>query len=520
MKKKLFVILVQFIIISSTSQNWLLFNKNYRYNYHFDNSLLVSNVLFADTFLLSAGDTILKLNKIVAKCNGSFCPTSTIVLPTGNTYYINNMPQFLQRNVIIKPTYTRLFDTLKLNIFTNCIVGDIWKFDSLNNVNVTCINKHQQITFGVIDSIKTLLIGTNDTLKLSKQFGVLQWPELYNKNKYYKLTGVELSVSYSPTPLYGERVPNAWDFYNFNVGDKFGVDNYNYWSNASTCNKSLYTVLNKSVGVNSYTYQLSSFGYTYTGSGPNGFLFCQTTGNSVYTGTINSNLFHNNLSSKGLIENSAYPNKLIALSLLEHNVANFTTDNINTFYKYWGIRCAVSNSNSPQINVPNNTPKVLYSTYTVVPTNTLQSVSTIYQAFNVNYQSELSAYYGANFGKISEGKNHGFGAEKRCVFYFEKNGTQYFGPLPFTLGMNQNSSDLGNYFIFPNPTSQDIFVSTDFNLESEIMITNLLGEIIYKKINTEKNHRINVSNFPSGIYFLIIKTSANQTLTKKFVVER
>ncbi|MDI9339056.1 MAG: hypothetical protein QM534_00690 [Sediminibacterium sp.] len=223
-----FLILTSF---ASFSQNWNLVNKNYRYNYRFNNASLVTHVIMVDTgnsVYTNNADTIYELNKIVVKCNGNSCPTFTGNLASlsasQQAYYISGMPQFLQRKVVKYANGITFFtDTAKLVINPNCHTSNTWLFDSINNKYITCIAETQQYLFNTLDSVKTLLINGTDSIKFSKQFGIYVWPALYGQNKYYRLSGIEHASGYAPAAWQGERVPNAWDFYNFQTGDVFTV---------------------------------------------------------------------------------------------------------------------------------------------------------------------------------------------------------------------------------------------------------------------------------------------------------
>jgi hypothetical protein len=171
------------ISLVGLSQNWNAFNKAYRYNYRYNNSALISNVLFADTVYQSGSDTIYNLNRIGVECTNS-CPTVTAPLNQAN-HLIPNVPQFMQRKIRKYSNGTLLlFDTTKIIIRPFCGVNESWLFDSIYNKTAVCIAKSTQNVLGVIDSVKTILIGGVDTFKLSKNFGVIMFPDLYAKNKY------------------------------------------------------------------------------------------------------------------------------------------------------------------------------------------------------------------------------------------------------------------------------------------------------------------------------------------------
>jgi hypothetical protein len=189
---KFFFLLSLFFFDSSLhAQNWNVFNPAYRYNYKYNNSPLISQVLFADSTEVSGSNTTYFLNRIGVECTGP-CPTLTTVISPTTQVMVGNMPQFLQRHILKNNNGLFILkDTAELFIQGNCQPGQSWIFDSINSKTALCIHKQSQVVFGVNDSIKLILIGGVDTLKLSKNSGILQFPELYGKNKYYRLVGVE-----------------------------------------------------------------------------------------------------------------------------------------------------------------------------------------------------------------------------------------------------------------------------------------------------------------------------------------
>lgn len=511
----LILCLLQNLVVA---QNWAVFNKNYRYNYHFDNSTLVSNVLFADTFYLSGVDTVLKLNRVVANCTGSYCPTSTVVVTPGSSYIIN-MPQFLQREIIIKPIYTRLNDTVKLNIFTTCTVGATWKFDSLNNVNVSCINKLQQTTFGVNDSVKILLIGTNDTLKLSKHFGVLQWPQLYNANKYYRLTGVEYAPSYSLTPMYGERVPNAWDIYNYTVGDEFTIHNQYYQgSQTGSCSLASYTVTNKTIVGDSYVYTVnvaerSDVG-TYTQQGT-----CMYSTMPPPISNYTTVLTYTNLSHKKLKENIAYPNQFIPDKAFVNFVGNnaylytivsYYKDNLNNFYKLSGQTCILNASTSPQYT---NTTISNFGGATYPNSNNI-----IYNNLGV-----FSEYFTTGFGRISKRLATVGGETKSCLLFFKRGGTMYFSNPPILVGNEEFDKIFNAISIYPNPANDFLQIQLNAHPSDNTLVEiyNSIGKLVKTETLNFGNSttNIDIKNLSNGIYFFKIKSKEIE-VNKKVVISK
>ena len=71
--------------------------------------------------------------------------------------------------------------------------------------------------------------------------------------------------------------------------------------------------------------------------------------------------------------------------------------------------------------------------------------------------------------------------------------------------------------IYPNPTTDNLTIETNFKEEHRLEIINLLGQAIYTTYIGRKS-MINTSNYASGLYFLKIYTD-KEIVVRKFVKE-
>lgn len=92
-------------------------------------------------------------------------------------------------------------------------------------------------------------------------------------------------------------------------------------------------------------------------------------------------------------------------------------------------------------------------------------------------------------------------------------------PFPVTVivTLNTASFELQNLKFYPNPVSSDLMISTSFPIQS-IEIYNLLGQRLINETHTSSEINVNVSNLPSALYLVKIK-SENQTKEFKIVKE-
>ena len=507
--KRIYSLIAILISLSSVAQNWDAFNKNYRYNYTYDNNALITNVLFTDSIKQIGNDTAYYMNRIGVECTGT-CPTITVAITTTASVIVPNMPQFLQRSIIKYANgLVMLIDTAKLIIKPDCSLNETWLFDSLNTKIAQCIAINTQSVFSIVDSIKTILIDGTDTLKLSKQFGIIQFPDLYNKNKYYRLVGIENKSSYDQTALYGTKVPNAWDFYNFDVGDKFCYHN----SSFTFCNNSCghYTddiitieVLNKTIlpGIG-YDYLVNKIANLKT----SGYTPSYSTNVNTYT-TIT--LHYTNTSSS--VENKMYPNQVVSMApfyspYYPHNIAKYGIDNWGKFYKYYGKSC----STFTNVTIPNINASPAY----VQSSNYLINDYTGYASY-MNY----SLVFGSGLGKVSQiYNNYPPTLSSNCLTGAIKNGSLYLGSdtTIIVAGIEEKNKVEQNIIVYPNPTTGELTIINKENTVTKIELSNYLGQTVLVQGLDESITKLRLQEFKNGIYFLKIYNEEGQVTVKKII---
>jgi hypothetical protein len=497
MKNKV-TILFLFFFIFSFSQNWDVFNRNYRYNYKYNYSSLISNVLFVDTVKAVGIDTVYSLNRIGLVCNGS-CPTLSIIPTT--TVLVTNIPQFLQRNIRrYNNGLVKLYDTTKIVINPYCVLNQTWLFDSVYNLTAQCVLINTENIFSSVDSVKTILINNVDTLKLSKQFGVIQFPELYAKNKYYRLVGIEKRKYYDSIPFLGLRVPNAWDFYNYNVGDQMWTTSSYYYGSGpmapTSCQIFKKTIKSKTILPDGFVYNMDEYGVSY--SVPGIFSCNQYLPNPPSLN--NFNISFTGLTKDSLIENRMFPNMVAPLfgNITPKNITKFGLDNNGIFYKYFGPSC----NSSPITVMPNQT--------------AVNGFDSFYS--NPAYYSILSSgekyalCYGVGFGEINSNYDYFETFSDFCLNKFIKNNITYFGGSNI-LGLEETSKEQSG-LVYPNPANSVL----NFRLEGafQIKIYNSVGQLVLNK-QLDDTKELDVSNFNSGIYLIKMKNDS-YSLEKKIII--
>lgn len=184
-------------------QNWDLINKNNVYNYSLTRGSTANAdaTIWTDSTGLEEGDSVFFLNRVMLEDPGGF-------------YYFLNQSQFLQGKVRMKNPESWVFsgpETFEINPMAQ--ENESWLFDTTNKISARVIQSTSGYTFGKADSIKTILLSNGDTLRLSKSFGILQFP-LTGKMGYYYLAGID-------NLQMGLTVPKINDFISFQVNDSF-----------------------------------------------------------------------------------------------------------------------------------------------------------------------------------------------------------------------------------------------------------------------------------------------------------
>lgn len=91
-------------------------------------------------------------------------------------------------------------------------------------------------------------------------------------------------------------------------------------------------------------------------------------------------------------------------------------------------------------------------------------------------------------------------------------------PLTNVLGIEDAHID-SNFSIYPNPANENITIQMSENPDGAIIIiTNTMGQTVYRKNVTGNSATISLSEFLNGIYFVEVQTG-NQRAVKKVIVE-
>jgi len=324
-----------------------------------------------------------------------------------------------------------------------------------------------------------------DSVVLSKRFGIIQFPELYGSNNYYKLVGIEKASRYEKNPLFGEKVPNAWDFYDFSIGRQWCETSSNFIflgpGIIQDCQTNVYTIKSKTITSTGFIYSVD---IKYI-SNSNSNSWCSYSLAPISYST--ANLAFVGLDTNTFIENKMYPGMIVYSSGSVANIVRFgMISHITSFNKFYGPFA----NNYFQMQPGNFIGDIAYNmvdltTYTV-PTAGMDNFTGI---------------YGYGVGK------------KQDVNCFFQNQHYFYSGCSTTIGLKKVNLNEPNTVVFPNPANTKISIMLD---HASVKIYDVFGKIVVDTY-TLKNTSLDISNLPNGLYFIEIQTDSFKSSQKLII---
>ena len=109
-----------------------------------------------------------------------------------------------------------------------------------------------------------------------------------------------------------------------------------------------------------------------------------------------------------------------------------------------------------------------------------------------------------------------------------KSGTIFYLAIPWTASgleeVSVNSTTLKNFFISPNPATDFIDISLDYDLkgESQVVFISEAGYVSHKEsigsISKNERHHIDISKIPAGKYLVTIVNGKTYTTPQKLII--
>ncbi|MEM1220914.1 MAG: hypothetical protein AAGH79_18480, partial [Bacteroidota bacterium] len=164
-------------------QNWAPIVEDNLYNYGIEGEEGLANTIKID-FTNDLGGTLAHyLNPTVVPCDSCAVETSLLA---GQVQFLNEV--MIEENGVFLFTGSNN-DTFQL--VSNAVIDQTWIFNIGNGTSATVAEINEINVLGQLDSVKTILLDSGEEILLSKNFGLLKFPDLLAGNGViYELIGI------------------------------------------------------------------------------------------------------------------------------------------------------------------------------------------------------------------------------------------------------------------------------------------------------------------------------------------
>jgi len=252
MKILLTTILFGFLSTFLFGQNWNILNPDVTSYYSHSDSIHLTNTINIDSTIVNGvSETSYISNKYKVCDTCDFNPENEVIIYRYAKEFLGFGVEFNTED----DYYVIEGDSL----FYQSEIGDTWQFNGELTAITTSI--YVDSVIGELDSLKMITLSSNDTIILSKNHGIIRYPDFDNQGKYYELKGYHNDEWY-----YGEVFPNFWSIYDFAVGDEYcGYSNSGY-INFSDMTKQIKILSLLSVSEDGFVYETTARGTNYYGA--------------------------------------------------------------------------------------------------------------------------------------------------------------------------------------------------------------------------------------------------------------
>ncbi|MEX0987356.1 MAG: T9SS type A sorting domain-containing protein [Bacteroidales bacterium] len=465
------------------AQEWQVINPEYTYNYGTNNSDVPSTSVLVDSIQKDGNEWNYFLNRIVTDCDTC---TNADFPYLKNAYY--DYPQFLQ-SIVIKDDSTFQFRSPDYFLIKHLAgLNDQWIFDSINAITAIIKDIRKASFLDQEDSIKTIVLSTNDTILLSKNYGLIRFDPVYETNTYH-LVGID--------DMIGKSLPDFFSFFNFSGGDVFEYHG-EYWSVESTTKsyiEKIYIDSKEQFG-DTILYQIHGLKFTHDKELPREFWDDDSfVRRETFTRTW-SFIYNSDHPTNG------YNNQLIHVEdYLENDPL------CNDIYQY--TKLVVSKDTNELIS------KTVGSFESIDFYSMKDTINKILQRIDLIFCDEMEYVFKEGLGNVAF-TNRGFewDSERKLVAYRKDNVTiGTFTDDALLLGINIYRNN--NILVYPNPVNNLINISLpDDKIIEDVSLIGLDGEIYLSGI---KSTSFTIPDMRDGLYILKIRLK-NSTISKKIVI--
>ncbi|MFK7757807.1 MAG: T9SS type A sorting domain-containing protein [Flavobacteriales bacterium] len=541
MKSTLLSFTLLFFLTVSHAQNWAPINSTEQFNYSLGDTEVITHSIKVDSTHVIEGDSVFYLNRVIAPCDS--CIDSDVesnlysigFFEGGGLTWERNQPQYLGLEVMTNGEDWVFSDSvMNFTLKPQEPILSTWQFSE--GINALITEETEQLVFGELDSIKFIYLSGGQIIELSKNHGLLSFPDLAGNDEYV-LKGIEEREL-------GTALPDFHSVYDFEVGDTFLFHEYSRSSTDSPGQPDYSGYSSSGLKKQTVTEVLTSEDsvvVTYN------ILSTDTISISQYSSTLNENFvpvstsvsYQTDISIQNIIytrEEYEYLNRIPLSSdgssfsfkydIIEDERVIQYRNGYNVFdYDY---------SSSDQFMKAYDLNYSFEEGYIISGNEQLlqQYIYSLFWSPEVDFGSKA---YSDGLGNISSsgssydpGYNNGskiWPSQSSDYLYkllaYEKANGQTGGTMlsdSEVLSVSENEAFATNLEIYPNPASEHITLVSTNQLASVSVFSQIGEEVLQINLNGN-SHRLNIEGLSSGVYVAKVTSKDGRSYSERFVKE-
>jgi hypothetical protein len=494
--KLTYTLLLLCISTLSFSQNWQTI-KSIDTNYFKANTLIGPNHLLAtqiDSVDYTNSDSIfypfktlrklmnpIQINSITcsAIAGDGWLGSKIIIKPNGDNLFFNN-----NNDTILIKTLANLNDSYT-----------VYTFPQGYTIEATVTSIQEEVILGILDSIKTYQLTStspsyvinNQSFKIGKHSGLIKLIPFYNFPHPYLIDNISTPVTSSEYSLVGKENPRIgitkptfYDIYNLDIGDVL-----QYRKDAGP----IHTFYEKKI-VSKLLFSIDSVEYAIKSSH-----FYHSDGTSAQAPEFTSPISMDTITEKYKISNEYISNKIPEKMYFNHITDPNLIDVDTELRISHSIDCGYK----------------LVSHHSGYHNTLTQNDSLYYDDWHG--QNKNDYYISSAFSYYKNCYDPQLGGCDYSTSFISKNTLNYNCGTPFYLTVNEELSQKQLDF-YPNPANGQITINTAL---LNLKIYSNLGQLVLE-VN-QPNQVINVSELPTGLYFINGTDFENNSYTSKLIIK-
>ncbi len=450
MKKTFRIVLfICSVLIVSTlnAQNWNPIDTSNWYNYQHDTASFLNHTIRVNSTQFDQQDTTYFFQKFDRPCDTCWLFYETSVVA----------PFLLDKMTTSGDTFRFSDDTKSYLLYPTYPDSTVWTFDSVSGITAQIIRRDTQTIFGNIDSVVRIELSNSDSVVMSKDHGILVFPDINIDNAYFTLKGIEgLDV--------GELLPTYRDFFDLNVGDVLVYDYHEYSSGYGGKEGYKYFFVNSKIEANA------------------GFIYSMV---EYRTEAMTS--FYNPNYVVGGVEQQYTKENYEVIPHLQHNEQGETF----IYQDHDGILTVGYGHHQDYTQLAEG---LSYSFIGQLSSGSYDPLFDRPVRNTASWHDELVGY-------VKNGDTVGYVPNQ---MYFD------------TFGVEEDSQY--RVILFPNPAQESLNIQTDHPMQN-IKVSNSLGQIVLsKEIRYATNFLLDIDQLEDGIYTVLVEMRGGKLSVHKLVV--